>query len=562
MINNENLNEIEKTFNNFKIKIDSKFNSFIMTIYQTNTNKIFESSFNIDFLHTFKLFKSINTIQDIIECIYKLIDQKKIIIEIQKEKLKIILLSLVQETPNVKLILKQKDILLTTINGQINEMKELKEENLNEFNLLKKNIENLSNKIILIEKDYLAQKDENKNIKQEFKLEINNLKDKINLIEKENKSLKIEINKLNDKITSIKNKNQKKENESLKESSKKNILNDKTTFILEKENKTHKEEVKNNENKINEKKKIILKHEFPIFLEKINLKNIKSLKAHDDSINSISTFPSGNIVSVSADQSIKIYDINLNILQNIKNAHDKSINYIDIKDEKNFITCSDDKKIKLWIKKENDFQINQIIENAHDDIIWKVIYDLNNNIISCSSDNKIKFWKENNNKYKVIKMLTHSDQIYSILLIEDKNILISSGLDGSKLWDLNNYKLIIHFKETCCGCWNGLCRIDEDKIIINGNDCTSLKIISLSQKKIVREIKDLFYCNGICLIEKKGIFLVGGVNQDIKIFRSDNYECLKTIKNAHLDDINGFCKLNNNTIVSYGYDKNIKIWSF
>ena len=67
----------------------------------------------------------------------------------------------------------------------------------------------------------MAQKDENKNIKQEFKLEINNLKDKINLIEKENKSLKIEINKLNDKITSIKNKNQKKENESLKESSKK-----------------------------------------------------------------------------------------------------------------------------------------------------------------------------------------------------------------------------------------------------------------------------------------------------------------------------------------------------
>jgi hypothetical protein len=31
---------------------------------------------------------------------------------------------------------------------------------------------------------------------------------------------------------------------SLKESSKKNILNDKTTFILEKENKIHKEEVK------------------------------------------------------------------------------------------------------------------------------------------------------------------------------------------------------------------------------------------------------------------------------------------------------------------------------
>ena len=51
----------------------------------------------------------------------------------------------------------------------------------------------------------------------------------------------------------------------------------------------------------------------------------------------------------------------------------------------------------------------------------KVIYCLNGNLISCSWDNKIKIWKENNNNnYDNIKILTHSDNINSILLLEDK----------------------------------------------------------------------------------------------------------------------------------------------
>ena len=61
-----------------------------------------------------------------------------------------------------------------------------------------------------------------------------------------------------------------------------------------------------------------------------------------------------------------------------------------IKDENNFVTCSNDKKIKTWIKKDNQFEINQIIENAHNQIIRKVIYYLDNKLLSCSYDTTIK----------------------------------------------------------------------------------------------------------------------------------------------------------------------------
>ena len=41
------------------------------------------------------------------------------------------------------------------------------------------------------------------------------------------------------------------------------------------------------------------------------------------------------------------------------------------------------------------------------------------------------------NNYENIKILKHSEYINSLLLLEDKNILISSGVDGAKLWNYN-----------------------------------------------------------------------------------------------------------------------------
>ena len=104
-----------------------------------------------------------------------------------------------------------------------------------------------------------------------------------------------------------------------------------------------------------------------IHLSKYNLNNINSIIQYEDCVNSISIFPSGNIISVSGDKSIIIYDIHFNILEQIKNTHDKGICYIEVKDENNFITCLIDKSIKLWIKKENKWILNQMIKNAHEE---------------------------------------------------------------------------------------------------------------------------------------------------------------------------------------------------
>ena len=494
--NIQNFNEtiIHKTFNQYQIKLIPKSDSIIISIYQNDTYNIFQSTFNLEYLQSFKFVNSNSTIQDIIQFFSSIIDENNIKIEEYKINLKLSLFSNFPNYNKIELFLNQKDILSREI------------------------IE------III--------DEMKNLTKEKKIIINKFQN--------------EILKLNNKIELI-----AKENNEQKE-----------------QNKILKEEIKEKKNKINEmEKKIKILEQFHIEKDKIkypnlNLKHINSIIAHEKIINSLSIFPSGNIISVSSDQSIKIFENNtLKIIQHIENAHNNSIIYVSVKDENNFVTCSSDKNIKTWIKQNNKFELNKIIENAHEDKIWKVIY-YNNNIISCSDDKTIKLWDENSqNNYYNKTTLKQNDKIISMLLLNDINILVSGGVDGTIFYNLFNFELIINIKDTICGSWNAICRINKDQIIIKGKGVTSLKIISISQKKIIHEIDHQFYCWGINLVKDKGLFLVGGNSEYFKVYRNDNYECIQTVDSKD-SFILGFIELKNGNILSYGHSGIINVWAF
>ncbi len=379
-------------------------------------------------------------------------------------------------------------------------------------------------------------------------LTIDQLIYEIETLKKENRNIILSQKEINNKLEEV-----KKENEQFKKINEKN------------ENK-----IKELENKINniEQKKVTQ-------ITNCNLKLINSIQPHNKVINSVSIFPSGNIISVSEDKSIKIYNSILKIIQEIKDAHKDMINYVEIKDENNFMTCSKDKSIKLWIKKSNSFINNCIIPNAHEEQIIKVIYLPNGNLISCSYDSTIKFWKEinnnniNNSSYKEILTLYHFNRLASLLYLEDKNILISSGEDGTKFWknlnnkiDFNNIKLIKEYKETFCGWNNALCKLDDDRIIVGGNEDGIMSVISISEEQIKKKIYNNFGCWGIYLTKNKNLFFVCGKSKSFNIYRSDNYECIQSILNAHNDSICGLIETKDESILSYSNDKSIKMWCF
>ena len=129
-----------------------------------------------------------------------------------------------------------------------------------------------------------------------------------------------------------------------------------------------------------------------------------------------------------------------------------------------------------------------------------------------------------------------------MLLLKDKNILISSGYDGTTFYKIYenglNINFICNLKEAFGGCWNGIYRINDNKIIVGGE-------------------KYLY----IILINEKKILLVGGWGNDILIYKGDNFEFVERFENAHFNYIIGFCKMENNLVLSFSGDWRIIIWS-
>ncbi len=358
---------------------------------------------------------------------------------------------------------------------------------------------------------------------------------------KQNQFFYNNIEKLNQKVNLIEEENKRK-----------NILieNQKKTLI------SYEKEIKEIKLKINSLETYSKKKK-----EK-KLKNINCKKIHNDQINLIKKFPSGKLISTSNDNSIKIFNENLDLIQNIKNAHEDWITYLNIKDENNFVSSSYDESIITWLKKNDIFEKNIIIENAHNHFINKVLYCSNDNLISCSWDKDIKIWEKKKNKYYCVNKLDNNYYVKCLIFLEENNNLISSGREGTKIWDLNNInnvKLIKQFNNLNCFYVNNLKLIDNDKLIIG--KFNKLKIISISQEKIIKEIKLNDFCYGIKCIRNKDILLIGCKN-DIILYDINNFNCIQIIKNAHCKYINGFIQLRNGNILSFSDDCHVKIWTF
>ena len=293
---------------------------------------------------------------------------------------------------------------------------------------------------------------------------------------------------------------------------------------------------------------------------------------------SISKFPSGNLISTDS-ISIFIYDNNYNIVQKISVFElEKGSIYrilsLDVKDDDNFAIGCNEQSIKIYKRekeKGNIFVLKQDIKNAHDRSVTKVIYNSFGNIISCSYDKTIKIW-ELGSKGDFInkKIIKSEDEVRALLLLEDKNLLVSSGERFTNIWEIQNgheYKLIKTFNETYCRTKNVLERISDDIIIVSKSP-SSLKVISLSQLKAIKIIEFEFGFNSLKYVKGKDIFLVGGYRNEkkdgsstIKVIRSDNFEEISTIYDTHKYAVEGFCVLKDGSIASYSYDYVINIWS-
>ena len=148
--------------------------------------------------------------------------------------------------------------------------------------------------------------------------------------------------------------------------------------------------------------------------------------------------------------------------------------------------------------------------------------------------------------------------IHSILILKSKNLLFILSDKGTKIWNYNNFNMIKNIEEIKSIEKNAIAAIDEDKIIFGGGTDNIMKIVSIKEKKILKEIDNKFQCYGICILRNKGYFLIGGYSRDINIYRINNYECILHYECAHSGYISQFNLLFEQTILHIHLIKQLK----
>ena len=119
--NSEQIKIFEKIVNEYKIQLNEDINKINIQIQKNNS--IYNSIFSLEYFHKFELTQNF-TINEIIELIKDLIEQRNIKIEENETNLKLILISKISNQKNLELIIENKNLISNElIQKLINEIK-------------------------------------------------------------------------------------------------------------------------------------------------------------------------------------------------------------------------------------------------------------------------------------------------------------------------------------------------------------------------------------------------------------------------------------------------------
>lgn len=235
-------------------------------------------------------------------------------------------------------------------------------------------------------------------------------------------------------------------------------------------------------------------------------------------------------------------------------GHSDSVYCVEF-DQKYILTGSRDRTIKVW--------------DAATTKLLKTLPDQNSNyvhtgsvlclttddriMVSGSSDSSCIVWDLK--KYKpVIQVYRHNQGVLDLSM--DENHIVSCSKDSTLcVWDRKDPSFSLkHRFHGHVGPVNAV-QLYGDLIVSGGGDAT-VKIWSISQRKLVREIKG--HRGLACIQISNGKIISGGNDNTVKIW-SFSGECIRVL-NGHRSLVRSVHTFSDK-IISASYDQTIKVWN-
>ena len=390
---------------------------------------------------------------------------------------------------------------------------------------------------------------------------------KITLPFKKKKELILKISKITKDIDKIIYelskviKNLKNEIETIKEKNYEERINklEEENRILTEINKKYKKiEEENNyyKNKINDFSKEIeilkLKTKTKQYTNYSNIQKIKK----DSNILFLMTMKEYLIASIGK----KICLFNLSSLEQVYSIELDSIAYYlyNNNDEILIATLESGKILFILLKSKDSHEIENQIE-AHSGTCYKII-KLNNTFISCSADKTIKLW-DSSSLEKKLEILAENT-VECIFKISGNEIVSSSESDKSIVfWDLNTKQKISKLDNLPCKKANNIMNLVKNILIVGGH--AKIFLIDIYKHSVIEKV-DTNNCYIYCLYEiEENIYLTGDDEGNFVEWKYDNEHLTFISKRykAHTTVLKCIIKIEQNTLITAGDDKFIKVWN-
>jgi WD40 repeat protein len=244
-------------------------------------------------------------------------------------------------------------------------------------------------------------------------------------------------------------------------------------------------------------------------------------------------------------------------------AHEKSVNTVSFSpDNKLIASASSDGVVKLWLPNGKLFKAL----NKHKSDVNDIVFSRDGKLIATAgSDKTINIWSREG---QLIKTLMDNDKLLSLSFSPDSR-LIGSASNGHviKIWQVSDGKLLTTLKTENQGQIYKFLKVrfsPNGRFIAAASTDYTIKIWEARNGKLIHVlrghkdwVRDVSFSPDSQLIVSSG----GGSDKTLRLWRVNDGQLLKTIKNAHDDAIEGVSfSANGQLIASASADQTLKLW--
>ncbi len=280
----------------------------------------------------------------------------------------------------------------------------------------------------------------------------------------------------------------------------------------------------------------------------------KTFYGHTDAVCSLAIAQSGELLSGSWDDTIKVWDLKSGQCLKTLEGHTSWVSCLAIAPSGELISGSFDDTIKVW-----DLKSGQRLKTleGHTGQVYCLAFAPSGDLVSGSEDKTIKVWDLKSGE--CLKTFSGHTSFVYCLAIAPSGKLVSGSTDITiKVWDLKSSQCLktleghIH--------WVKCLAIAPSGELVSGSFDSTIKVWDLKSGQCLKTLEGHTSWVECLAIAPSGELVSGSADNTIQVWDLKSGQCLKTLA-GHEKSVYAVTFLPSGDLVSGSMDNTIKVWA-